>query len=108
MKESSTPSGAWIIQQDPSTDRAAVLDHVMASAGLKEVDILITPSNLAKQHSTCLDDDQMVAMLACLRQELTLIQGPPGTGEALFQANRSHQGLLQKDLPPPGMFNSSI
>ncbi len=49
--------------------------------GLQTVDILVAPQDLAKQYATCLDDDQMVAMLACLRQQLTLIQGPPGTGE---------------------------
>lgn len=54
-------------------------------AGLKEVNILTAHHDLAKQHSTCLDNDQMVAMLACLRQELTLIQGPPGTGEQEYK-----------------------
>ena len=71
--------------QSDSRIQALTVQASLPSAGLNEVDILTAPQDLTKQHSTCLDDDQMVALLACLRQELTLIQGPPGTGDSFFR-----------------------
>ena len=54
--------------------------HVLA--GLTNVNVLTTKLGSATggAHCTSLDDDQLQALLACFRQQLTLIQGPPGTG----------------------------
>lgn len=57
--------------------------QIVVLAGLRAVNVLTASKAFGKDLDTCLDDDQMVALMACLRQELTLIQGPPGTGEWL-------------------------
>ncbi len=56
-----------------------------ALAGLTDVNVLTTKLASASggAHRTSLDDDQLQALLACFRQQLTLIQGPPGTGTYL-------------------------
>lgn len=56
------------------------------AAGLHDVNVLLTElgNGNATDHRTCLDKDQLQALLACFRQQLTLIQGPPGTGALLL------------------------
>ena len=59
------------------------LAHVAAE--LAEFDLLDPSMEAVAAFKACspLDGDQITALLACLRQELTCVQGPPGTGRLL-------------------------
>ena len=63
---------------------------------MRSVNVLSTHLGTAnaQEHGTCLDDDQLQALLACFRQQLTLIQGPPGTGVILMTPVTQSGGLL--------------
>ena len=60
------------------------------AADLSAVDVLHPRPDAvaALKDGSCLDADQAEAILACLSQELTCVQGPPGTGHALPAAQQ--------------------
>lgn len=80
-------------------------DWIRHCAGLTGVDVATATQGFGQELATCLDADQMAALMACLHQELTLIQGPPGTGDLLWSSQGRTYSPLVCNLPVHLTFN---